>query len=389
MNTPSLCLPPLALYVHIPWCIKECPYCDFNSHTSHAIPEDEYLDQLIQDLTRERHWAAGRKLSSVFFGGGTPSLFSAKAIGKIIDAAEKNIGFSDRIEITLEANPGTFEQEKFSGFFHAGVNRLSIGIQSFESAQLKKLGRVHSGDEALRSVDIANKAGFSNINVDLMHGLPSQTPDQASSDIRQAIRLGVQHISWYQLTIEPNTVFYRQPPPLPADEILADIQEEGMRLLSEHGYLQYEISAFSQQGRQSIHNQNYWSFGDYIGIGAGAHGKVTNLAKQHILRRQKTRKPDYYLNHPPHREGDVAVSCKQTIIDPSELPLEFLMNALRLNNGVPKDYFSDYTGLPFSLLEEQLAPFIRQGLIEPLTLRIKTTPLGQRFLNTLLAQLLA
>ncbi len=396
MNKPLLHLPPLSLYVHIPWCIKKCPYCDFNSHTSNDIPEEAYLNRLIEDLQQDQHWIAGRKLHSIFFGGGTPSLFSARSIGKVIEAAEKFIGFEETIEITLEANPGTFEQEKFTDFFKSGANRLSIGIQSFNPMHLKTLGRIHSSGEAINSIGIARKAGFDNINVDLMHGLPEQTVLEASDDIRQAIDLGPSHISWYQLTIEPNTVFYRQPPPLPVDETLADIQDEGMSLLSQHKYFQYEISAFSKNNRQSIHNKNYWSFGDYIGIGAGAHGKFTDTQNSQILRRQKTRKPEDYLKNSrnaldtesQNSNNLVKVpSYRESIVETAELPLEFLMNALRLNDGVPKTFFEHYTGLPLATMEKQLNPLIKQGLIEQLDTRIKTTELGQRFLNTILSQL--
>ncbi len=396
MNKQSLLsLPPLSLYVHIPWCIKKCPYCDFNSHTSNNIPEAEYTRRLIQDLQQESQLIAGRKLQSIFFGGGTPSLFSAKSIGKIISSAEKTIGFAPGIEITLEANPGTFEQDKFTDFFNAGANRLSIGIQSFKPSHLKILGRVHSGDEAIRSLEIANRAGFNNINIDLMHGLPQQTVDDASADIRQAITLGPQHISWYQLTIEPNTVFYKQPPPLPADDQLADIQDSGMHLLAEYGYHQYEISAFSQKNCHSKHNTNYWSFGDYIGIGAGAHGKFTDVFNKQIIRRQKTRKPEDYLNENLSKGLDASLkssprnmpSFKDTIVPQDELTLEFLMNALRLNNGVPNNIFESYTGLSQDILDAALKPLIRQGLIAPIDKQIKTTELGQRFLNTVLTRL--
>ncbi|MFT4610494.1 MAG: oxygen-independent coproporphyrinogen-3 oxidase [Cellvibrionaceae bacterium] len=386
-----LSLPPLALYVHIPWCIKKCPYCDFNSHTSNNIPEEAYTNRLIEDLQQQLPDLAGRKLHSIFFGGGTPSLFSAHSIEKILNTAEKLIGFAPKIEITLEANPGTFEQDKFTDFFKAGANRLSIGIQSFNPGHLKALGRVHSSDEAIRSLDIAKKAGFNNINIDIMHGLPQQTVADASADIDRALSLEPQHISWYQLTIEPNTVFYKQPPPLPADEQLADIQDAGMYLLAEHGYRQYEVSAFSQPSLQSKHNTNYWSFGDYMGIGAGAHGKFTDIANQQIIRRQKTRTPEDYLNQNSNKNistaNNTAPSFKDTIIPQDELILEFLMNALRLNNGVPKNIFESYTGLPQQVLENALEPLIRQGLIEPIDPQIKTTELGQRFLNTVLTRL--
>lgn len=390
-NLSLLSLPPLALYVHIPWCVKKCPYCDFNSHTSNNIPEAAYTDRLIEDLRHQLPWLAGRKLHSIFFGGGTPSLFSAASIEKVITAAEQLVGFTPNIEITLEANPGTFEQDKFTDFFKAGANRLSIGIQSFNPGHLKALGRVHSSDEAMRALGIATKAGFNNINIDLMHGLPRQTVADASDDINRALSFAPQHISWYQLTIEPNTVFYKQPPPLPADDQLADIQDAGMYLLAEQGYRQYEVSAFSQPHGQSRHNTNYWSFGDYIGIGAGAHGKFTDTASQQIIRRQNTRKPEDYLNR--HSTNNIASvkaappSFKQTIVPRDELIIEFLMNALRLNNGVPKHIFEAYTGLPQQVLEDALKPLIKQGLIEPIEPQIKTTELGQRFLNTVLTRL--
>jgi oxygen-independent coproporphyrinogen-3 oxidase len=386
-----LSLPPLALYVHIPWCIKKCPYCDFNSHTSDNVPEDAYTNRLLEDLEQQRHWLAGRKLHSIFFGGGTPSLFSARSIEKIINAADKFIGFEPDIEITLEANPGTFEQDKFTDFFKAGANRLSIGVQSFNPNHLKALGRVHSSDEAIRAIDIAKEAGFDNINIDLMHGLPKQTVADASADINRALSLTPQHISWYQLTIEPNTVFYKQPPPLPADDQLADIQDAGMYLLAEHGYRQYEVSAFAQPGRQSKHNTNYWSFGDYIGIGAGAHGKFTDVSDQHIIRRQNTRGPEDYLSRTSNKSliatSDTSLSFKETVVPQGELILEFLMNTLRLNNGVPKHTFESYTGLSEQTLLDILKPLVSQGLMEPVDPRIKTTELGQRFLNTVLSRL--
>ncbi len=379
-NHSPLVLPPLSLYIHIPWCIKKCPYCDFNSHTSDTIPEQQYLEALKQDLIQDSHWIQGRKLHSIFFGGGTPSLFSAKAIAAILDTAEQAIDFEPTIEITLEANPGTFEQEKFSGFFNAGINRLSIGIQSFQERHLQKLGRIHNSRDAASAVRMAQQAGFNNINIDLMHGLPEQTVREAENDLETAINLQPQHISWYQLTIEPNTVFYRQPPPLPADELLADIQDSGQQLLANSGYQQYEVSAFSRLHQESKHNTNYWSFGDYIGIGAGAHGKFTDIQQQKILRRQKTRLPEHYLNY------GTAPSFKQIETNVEELPLEFLMNALRLNQGIPTQYFEERTGLPLNTIEQPLKKLVRQGLLEETSTYLRTTGLGQRFLNTILSQ---
>ena len=277
-SKPSLdsSLPPLSLYVHIPWCVRKCPYCDFNSHAAGPeIPEQAYIQRLISDLEQDLPLAQGRKLTSIFFGGGTPSLFSAEGIGRIITAAEERVGFEEEIEITLEANPGTVEQAKFSGFRSAGINRLSIGIQSFNDSHLSKLGRIHSGEQALAAVGTARRAGFENFNLDLMHGLSGQTLDEARRDIQLATDQGANHISWYQLTIEPNTEFYSRPPRLPEEEVLADIQQMGMELLQDRGYSQYEVSAYARNGESSRHNLNYWQFGDYLGIGAGAHGKIS------------------------------------------------------------------------------------------------------------------
>lgn len=379
-----LTLPPLSLYIHIPWCVQKCPYCDFNSHEAHTLQtfdEAQYVSALKHDIDNERQHLQGRKIHSIFFGGGTPSLFSAQAIASILNYAEKTIGFDPHIEITLEANPGTFEQDKFSGFFTAGVNRLSIGIQSFDAGHLKTLGRIHNADEAKRAVGIAKKAGFTQINLDLMHGLPHQTIAQATADLQTAIDFSPQHISWYQLTIEPNTQFYRQPPPLPVDDVLADIQHHGNYLLAENNFIQYEVSAFSQPQCRSKHNINYWQFGDYIGIGAGAHGKLTNLKDSSIIRRQKTRLPEHYLRYNKHPK------YKEHRVNNDELALEFMMNALRLNEGVPSDYFAQRTGLSLSTLQKPLNALYQQGLLAEPTERIMTTALGQRFLNTVLEKI--
>jgi putative oxygen-independent coproporphyrinogen III oxidase len=379
-----LTLPPLSLYIHIPWCVQKCPYCDFNSHEAHTLQtfdEAQYVSALKHDIDNERQHLQGRKIHSIFFGGGTPSLFSAQAIASILNYAEKTIGFDPHIEITLEANPGTFEQDKFSGFFTAGVNRLSIGIQSFDAGHLKTLGRIHNADEAKRAVGIAKKAGFTQINLDLMHGLPHQTIAQATADLQTAIDFSPQHISWYQLTIEPNTQFYRQPPPLPVDDVLADIQHHGNYLLAENNFIQYEVSAFSQPQCRSKHNINYWQFGDYIGIGAGAHGKLTNLKDSSIIRRQKTRLPEHYLRY------DKYPKYKEHRVNNDELALEFMMNALRLNEGVPSDYFAQRTGLSLSTLQKPLNTLYQQGLLAEPTERIMTTTLGQRFLNTVLEKI--
>ncbi|MGM8226885.1 radical SAM family heme chaperone HemW [Cellvibrio sp. ARAG 10.3] len=383
-------LPPLALYIHIPWCIRKCPYCDFNSHQANdAVPEADYVAALRADLEQDASLAQGRKLISIFFGGGTPSILSAQAIGQILQDAEQLVGFEEDIEITLEANPGTFEQERFRGFRAAGVNRLSIGIQSFNDTQLALLGRVHGRSEALRAVDVARAAGFDNINLDLMHGLPKQSVADAQADLQQAIALTPEHISWYQLTIEQNTVFYSAPPRLPDEDILADIQDAGVNLLAEAGYRQYEISAYAQAGKRARHNINYWQFGDYLGIGAGAHGKITSPTQQGITRLWKTRLPKHYLDS--HNKISPAVAGHQNtylgggeVLQQHALPLEFLLNSLRLVEGVPVAFFQQRTGLPFNALEPQWSELTQKGLVEVGEGIMKTTALGQRFLNNVL-----
>lgn len=386
-----LTLPPLALYIHIPWCIRKCPYCDFNSHQANSdIPEAEYVAALKHDLEQDKYLAQGRKLTSIFFGGGTPSMLSANAIAQIVRDAENIIGFDADIEITLEANPGTFEQEKFYGFRRAGINRLSIGVQSFNDVQLQALGRVHGRHEALCAIDMARTAGFDNINLDLMHGLPQQSLADAQADLAQAIALAPEHLSWYQLTIEQNTHFYSAPPVLPEDELLADIQDAGQALLTGTGYLQYEVSAYAKHNRQARHNLNYWEFGDYLGIGAGAHGKITQLESQHILRLWKTRLPKHYLASTnkigAHIYGHQnSYASGGDLLSPGALPLEFLMNGLRLNNGVNMDYFTSRTGLPLSALAPQWQVLTTQGLVEVVGNHLCTTPLGRRFLNRVLS----
>ena len=377
--------PPLSLYIHIPWCVRKCPYCDFNSHKAEAeLPESAYVDALIEDLEEELGSVNGRLLQSIFIGGGTPSLFSSAAIGKILDAAKRSIGFVDDIEITMEANPGTFEQEKFHGFRAAGVNRLSIGVQSFNDSQLQRLGRIHGREEALRAVDMARVAGFDNINLDLMHGLPDQTSEAAQADLQQAIDLAPEHISWYQLTIEPNTEFYSLPPTLPIEDELADIQQLGEELLAAAGYQQYEVSAYARRsGEQgtslrSRHNLNYWRFGDYIGIGAGAHGKVTDITEQRLLRRRKTRLPAHYL------DADRPYCASEDQLCAEDLPLEFMMNGLRLRDGVPSRYFNERCGLPLDALEPELGELRQRGLMKDDTEQLQTTEIGQRFLNEVL-----
>lgn len=373
-----LALPPLALYVHIPWCVRKCPYCDFNSHAASAeLPEDAYVSALLSDLDQDLHYAQGRELASIFFGGGTPSLFSAAALGRLLEGVEARIPFAADIEITLEANPGTFEQAKFLAYRALGINRLSIGVQSFEAPKLERLGRIHTGEEALRAAEMARRAGFDNVNLDLMHGLPEQTLEQALGDLRQAIALAPTHLSWYQLTLEPNTVFWNQPPALPEDDTLWDIQEAGQALMHEHGYHQYEVSAYARNGRQARHNLNYWSFGDFIGIGAGAHGKLTDTAGS-IRRTWKTRLPKDYLNlAKPFKAGEKVLAT-------DELPFEFLMNALRLSDGVEAKLFTERTGLPMANLDAARRQAEQKGLLKVEPARLAATPQGQLFLNDLL-----
>lgn len=372
-------LPPLSLYIHIPWCVRKCPYCDFNSHQAgREIPEQAYVRKLIADLRADQHWAQGRKLHSIFFGGGTPSLFSAAAIGEILNAAEQIIGFEQDIEITLEANPGTFEQQKFVGFFSAGVNRLSIGIQSFNNSHLEQLGRIHDGDQALKAIATARTAGFDNFNIDLMHGLPNQSLPEAKTDIQLALDNGAQHISWYQLTIEPNTEFYSRPPILPNDDRLADIQQAGMWLLEAKGFQQYEVSAFSLNGQTSRHNINYWQFGDYLGIGAGAHGKVTLPEQGMVIRTSKARQPDKYLTRQD------SVIAQNNAIEADQMALEFMMNGLRLKQGVAVDYFIQRSGLEPSSIQAQISNLRSQGLMVDRDDKYITTELGYRFLNRVL-----
>jgi putative oxygen-independent coproporphyrinogen III oxidase len=380
--TPDLPAP-LSLYIHIPWCVRKCPYCDFNSHQPKTdIDEAEYVRALMRDLDAEKELTGQRELHSIFFGGGTPSLFSAHSIGEILNQVNQRYRFSDNIEITLEANPGTFEQEKFNGFRSAGVNRLSIGIQSFNPAALKRLGRIHDGEEARSAIATAKRAGFENINLDLMFALPEQTLIEAIDDVRSACAFEVPHISHYQLTLEPNTLFYKQPPALPESELMWDMQEACQQLLAENRYQQYEVSAYSQQ-RPCAHNLNYWRFGDYLGIGAGAHGKLGEPEQQRIQRRWKRRQPQDYISHA--LESD-ALSGK-SVLSHDELVFEFLMNALRLPEGVETDLFTQRTGLSRQILNAACAHIDKDLLLIDDT-RIKTTAMGFRFLNSVLEKLL-
>jgi oxygen-independent coproporphyrinogen-3 oxidase len=370
---------PLALYVHFPWCVRKCPYCDFNSHPLRGdVPEGDYVAALLRDLDYELRERDARSLTSIFFGGGTPSLFSGRALGALLDAFAARFSFAADIEVTLEANPGTAEIRHFRDYRAAGINRLSLGIQSLDDAQLQRLGRIHGSSEARAAVRLARDAGFDNINLDLMYALPQQTPPQAEADLRAALALAPEHLSYYQLTLEPNTAFAAQPPPLPDDDDAWTMQLAGQALLADHGYGQYEVSAYARPGRQCRHNRNYWEFGDYLGIGAGAHGKLTDART--VRRRWKTRSPVAYLQNartPQRVGGDETVTAGQ-------LPFEFMLNALRLNDGVAMDVFRTRTGLPPAAIDAPLREARANGWLVDDPLRLEPTPLGRRFLNDLI-----
>ena len=351
-------LPPLSLYIHIPWCIKKCPYCDFNSHAVKAdTPKAAYIDALLNDLATDlQRYAITRPISSIFIGGGTPSLFSPESINRLLRGIEKQVTLKAAIEITLEANPGTFESHKFAEFRALGINRLSIGVQSFNDKLLKKLGRVHSAHEAIIAAEIAHQSGFENFNLDLMFGLPDSSPDDSKNDVATAISLKPTHISFYQLTLEPNTYFHKFPPQLPNDELIFTTQKQCQKLLADQGYQQYEVSAYSQPGLQCRHNINYWQFGDYLGIGAGAHGKITQALPQQIIRSFKPKSPEQYLSD-THKNGG------SEVISVTELPLEFIMNHLRLKQGFTLDTYQASTGLTIATLEPALSTSLKQGLL--------------------------
>jgi oxygen-independent coproporphyrinogen-3 oxidase len=375
-------LPPLALYVHIPWCVRKCPYCDFNSHelrgeTQAGAPEQDYVQALIADLELALPQIWGRRVYSMFFGGGTPSLFSARAIDELLSAFRARLNLVADAEITLEANPGTFESAKFRDYRACGINRLSIGIQSFDPAKLQALGRIHDADEARRAIGIA-QAHFDNINLDLMYALPLQTLREAEQDIETAAGFGTRHLSAYQLTLEPNTLFHRHPPPLPEGELAADMQDMIEARLARAGYVNYETSAFAQPGRECRHNLNYWRFGDYLGIGAGAHSKLS--FPDRILRQARYKQPREYMQ----RAAAGAPVQEEHALSSKDLGFEFMMNALRLGGGFEAALFAERTGLPLAAVERPLQEAQRRGLIARDHVRIAPTPRGQRFLNDLL-----
>ncbi len=377
----TVSLPPLSLYIHIPWCERKCPYCDFNSHENFQPEfEQHYIQCLLEDLQNQLGWVQGRKLQSIFIGGGTPSIFSAKSIHFLLNEIQKHIEFSTEIEITLEANPASSQGDYFFELSESGVNRVSLGVQSFQAPHLTSLGRLHSRDDAQAALEALSRC-FSNFNIDLMFGLPAQTLEQGMADLKQALQFSPAHISWYQLTIEPNTVFYRNTPRLPEEHLIDELHQAGIAFLAQQGFAQYEVSAFSKPEKHSVHNLNYWHFGDYLAIGAGAHGKITHIendALQH-LRFQLTRLPKDYMA----RVGSTYIA-KQTLIPTQDLPLEYLMNTLRLNEAVSFKQFEQATGLKKEILNDFLAQAQQKQLVEIHEHAFQKTSLGARYLDTLL-----
>lgn len=374
-------LPPLSLYIHIPWCVQKCPYCDFNSHAQKGdIPQQQYIQHLLADLDQQLDFVQQRQLHSIFIGGGTPSLFSAESIAYLLAQIAQRIPFSQNIEITLEANPGTAEAERFLGYRQAGVTRLSMGVQSFHDQQLQLLGRIHNSNEAKKAVDFAKAAGFERFNLDLMHGLPNQSVESALSDLEQAIALAPPHLSWYQLTIEPNTLFASKPPRLPDDDDLWQIFEAGHQKLLAAGYQQYETSAYAKPGFQCEHNLNYWRFGDYLAIGCGAHGKVS-FSDGQILRYSQTKHPKGYL------QGQYCY--QQHYVEWQDRPFEFFMNRFRLLEAVPKADFERFTGLGLNVIEKQIDEALKQDYIVERTESWQITEHGKLFLNDLLTLFLS
>ncbi len=375
-------LPPLSLYIHIPWCVKKCPYCDFNSHEGkNNIPETDYINAIIADVTQDLPRIWGRQVQSVFIGGGTPSLFSPEGMDQLLSNLRAMLHIQPLAEITMEANPGTLEAGRFREYRALGINRLSIGVQSFNNDHLQRLGRIHNANDAIKAAELAHKVGFDNFNLDLMFALPGQNLAQAQADIEQAIKLAPTHLSHYQLTLEPNTVFHSKPPKaLPEDDEMWAMQEACQAQLAHANYGQYEVSAYAQAGKQCQHNLNYWEFGDYLGIGAGAHGKITHGAEQTITRLAKQRHPEKYMASAGQTEG---ISSHQ-VLGKHDAGLEFMMNALRLQDGFAPHLFSTHTGLPLTQVEAGLKLAEEKGLIEWDIHRIRPTIMGQRFLNDLL-----
>jgi len=409
-------LPPLSLYAHFPWCVRKCPYCDFNSHAARRdahgrtnvaggttpgmeevgqrrerlprmpgatdVPEQQYVDALLADLEADLPRVWGRRVQTIFMGGGTPSLFSPAAIDRFLAGVRARLPLAPDAEITLEANPGTADTERFAAYRAAGVNRLSIGVQSFDNAKLAALGRIHGRDEALRAAETARAAGFDNFNLDLMYGLPDQNPDQALADVRTALQLAPTHLSVYQLTLEPNTPFHARPPVLPDDDTLAAMQEEIESELAAHGFGRYEVSAYAPAGRRCRHNRNYWEFGDYLGIGAGAHAKLTDAGG--ITRLARRKQPQDYLAH----AGTPAALAEERRLTAEDAAFEFMLNALRLVDGVPRSLFAGRAGLPFLRISERVRRATDRGLLADDHEALRPTALGRRFLNDLIGMFL-
>jgi oxygen-independent coproporphyrinogen-3 oxidase len=374
--------PPLALYAHFPWCVQKCPYCDFNSYTlKEALPEQRYVDALRRDLDSQLPDVAGRELVSVFMGGGTPSLFSPDSIRLFLDHARQSLGFSADVEVTMEANPGTIERGRFAEYRAAGVTRVSLGAQTFDSRQLRTLGRIHSADETRRAAEELHSAGLSNFNLDLMYALPGQSAAEAVEDLRQAIALSPAHLSQYHLTIEPGTLFAAAPPVQPADEVVEDMLARSLAMLGEAGFAQYEVSGYAREGARCVHNLNYWTFGDYLGVGAGAHGKITDAGRATVVRTQQWREPRRYLAAQPG-------SFDRRTLTSADLPFEFAMNGFRLVEGFTAELFADRTGMAPEELERRLAPTRAKGLVDGDGSRWHATPRGFRFLNEVLVELL-
>jgi putative oxygen-independent coproporphyrinogen III oxidase len=377
----TLKLPSLSLYIHIPWCVQKCPYCDFNSHgqKGQVLPESEYVSHLLDDLTEDAKLVGDRAIHSIFIGGGTPSLFSAQAIHTLLDGVKQRVNLLADAEITMEANPGTVESQRFADYVKAGITRISIGVQSFQPEKLTALGRIHDENQALKAADVAKSIELNSFNLDLMHGLPKQSLEDAMFDLNTAITQSPPHLSWYQLTIEPNTQFHSKPPKLPEDELLWDIQEQGDELLRQAGFEQYEISAYSQVGQQCQHNLNYWRFGDYLGVGCGAHGKITLSKENQIIRTVKVKHPKGYMDLTRSYTSDKKVVPKE------DLPFEFFMNRFRLLEPCPKSDYSDFTGITLDkTTQNNLQTAITRGLLVDSDDEWQVTPLGRRYLNTLL-----
>jgi oxygen-independent coproporphyrinogen-3 oxidase len=374
--------PPLSLYIHLPWCIRKCPYCDFNSHelSNGSLPEARYIEALLRDVEAARPAISDRGISSIFIGGGTPSLFSPDSVSLLLAEIRHRLEFSEDIEITLEANPGAVDTDHFFGYRDAGVNRLSLGIQSFNDNMLKRLGRIHDAASAQNAVSAAIDVDFDRVNLDLMYGLPGQRSNEAMDDLKRAIEYSTGHISWYQLTIEPNTVFYTHRPELPGDDDIWTMQDEGQALLKDAGYLNYEISAHGLPGHECRHNLNYWSFGDYLGIGAGAHSKYTDIECGVIVRQARHRIPDRYID----LAGNKDVITDEKYLDESDVILEFMMNALRLRDGFKLPLFEERTGLSASVIETPLAMAVDRGWLQWTADHIQASHKGQIFLNDLL-----